>query len=548
MVARRLPLSVSPRPRAALRMVLPLNHSWVTHEAARLHTILGAASDQGPHTSKTKIMWGENVFDQKFNNVFSLVLTVVVGLSTFLSVLLLTLPSQYDPYQDKPLRFVDEAGKEIEMKTRDGKTPLKWKHGKTVQVVVLGDIGRSPRMQYHALSIAKHGGRVYLIGYQESEIHPDILSNPAITIIPLVPAPSFLRSSSKLLFPLLAPLKVLWQIRSLYLALGYRSPPAHWMLVQNPPSIPTLFVASILCVLRNTDLVIDWHNFGYSILALKLGASHPLVRISEYYEKLFAKAAAHHFTVTRAMSRVLSRDYHVSALALHDRPASIFRPITPSERQKFLSRLPETTKYATSLTTPTSKTPTKLLVSATSWTADEDFSLLLSALCSYSSAASQPSSQLPHLLAIITGKGPLKQHYLREIDHLTSKGKLAHATILTAWLTPADYALLLASADLGVSLHTSSSGVDLPMKVVDMFGAGLPVVGWGKFEAWPELVKEGENGRGFESAEELAGLLVRLCGVDGKELGRLKEGAVKESGYRWDEEWDVVAGKLFGLV
>lgn len=36
----------------------------------------------------------------------------------------------------------------------------------SVQVLVLGDIGRSPRMQYHAMSIAKHGGRVDLIGYQ----------------------------------------------------------------------------------------------------------------------------------------------------------------------------------------------------------------------------------------------------------------------------------------------------------------------------------------------------------------------------------------------
>ncbi len=36
----------------------------------------------------------------------------------------------------------------------------------SVQVLVLGDIGRSPRMQYHALSIAQYGGRVDLIGYQ----------------------------------------------------------------------------------------------------------------------------------------------------------------------------------------------------------------------------------------------------------------------------------------------------------------------------------------------------------------------------------------------
>lgn len=35
----------------------------------------------------------------------------------------------------------------------------------SVHVLVLGDIGRSPRMTYHALSIAKHGGKVNLIGY-----------------------------------------------------------------------------------------------------------------------------------------------------------------------------------------------------------------------------------------------------------------------------------------------------------------------------------------------------------------------------------------------
>ena len=34
-----------------------------------------------------------------------------------------------------------------------------------IQIVVLGDIGRSPRMQYHASSFLKHGSTVQLIGY-----------------------------------------------------------------------------------------------------------------------------------------------------------------------------------------------------------------------------------------------------------------------------------------------------------------------------------------------------------------------------------------------
>ena len=34
------------------------------------------------------------------------------------------------------------------------------------QILVLGDIGRSPRMQYHALSIVKSGAYVDLVGYK----------------------------------------------------------------------------------------------------------------------------------------------------------------------------------------------------------------------------------------------------------------------------------------------------------------------------------------------------------------------------------------------
>src|ERR1700761_6964639 len=121
----------------------------------------------------------------------TMILTLLVVASTLFTVLLLLLPSR-----------------------RDGSDPKC-----SVQVVVLGDIGRSPRMQYHALSIASHGGKVNLVGYVESEVHPDIQASRFITVVPITPFPKRFQSQKRLLFLLIAPLKISWQIWSLYYAL-----------------------------------------------------------------------------------------------------------------------------------------------------------------------------------------------------------------------------------------------------------------------------------------------------------------------------------------
>lgn len=246
------------------------------------------------------------------------------------------------------------------------------------------------------------------------------------------------------------------------------------------------------------------------------------------------------------MARVLKSEFPIKApiLPLHDRPANHLKPILDDqERLKFLLSLPESATVRSSLEAG----DVRVLVSSTSWTPDEDFSVLIDALCRYSEIACTSQTSLPKILAIITGKGPQKEMYLKEISDREKAGKLQKVTIRTAWLSTHDYARLLGSASLGVSLHTSSSGVDLPMKVVDMFGAGLPVVGWNRFEAWPELVTEGVNGRGFGSSQELADHLVDLFS-NPAELEKLRAGAQKESSHRWDQEWDPVAGKLLGLV
>lgn len=246
------------------------------------------------------------------------------------------------------------------------------------------------------------------------------------------------------------------------------------------------------------------------------------------------------------MARTLRDDMNIRnpIIVLHDRPPVIFTPIkNDRERFNFLSALPETSNHAQDIIDG----KCQLLVSSTSWTPDEDFSLLIDALCRYSQLANSSNSALPSICVVITGKGPQKEMYLSKIRGLEAAGKLAKVAIKTAWLRFEDYARLLACASLGVSLHTSSSGVDLPMKVVDMFGAGLPVVGWDRYEAWPELVKEGLNGRGFGSADDLLADLVELFGKNSAALQKLREGALLESNHRWDEMWDPTAKDLLGL-
>jgi beta-1,4-mannosyltransferase len=64
-------------------------------------------------------------------------------------------------------------------------------------------------------------------------------------------------------------------------------------------------------------------------------------------------------------------------------------------------------------------------------------------------------------------------------------------------------------------MHQSSSGIDLPMKVVDMFGCEIPVIArnfkWFcylilflLFVSIHELVRDDENGVLFDTSEELA--------------------------------------------
>ena len=64
---------------------------------------------------------------------------------------------------------------------------------------------------------------------------------------------------------------------------------------------------------------------------------------------------------------------------------------------------------------------------------------MFSALKDYEEDRCNEGCELPALICVITGKGPLKEHYCRLIEEKTWK----HVNIITPWLEPEDYPRLL---------------------------------------------------------------------------------------------------------
>ena len=171
-----------------------------------------------------------------------------------------------------------------------------------------------------------------------------------------------------------------------------------------------------------------------------------------------------------------------------------------------------------------------LVVSSTSWTADEDFHVLFAALEAYDNC----QELMPDLYVVITGKGPLQKYF----EDLYLKMNLRKSKLFFAWLDFEDYAKLLSCADFGVSLHTSYSGLDLPMKIVDMLGSGIPVFAF-DFNCICELVIHEETGYIFQDADSLAELIVKhLNKVDRDVI--FKKSIEKFQSKGWEDAWDEI--------
>jgi beta-1,4-mannosyltransferase len=402
-------------------------------------------------------------------------------------------------------------------------------------VIVLGDLGRSPRMQYHAVSLAAAGGEVDLIGLEGAAPIPAVSGEAKIRCHRLPDRAFAGRARGGVRrFVWGSALRAAGQGGRLFNAL-MRIPKPDVILVQNPPAVPVLSIAWLAARLRGARLVIDWHNLSHTIVAVKVGDQHRAVKAVARAERRWAKRADGHLAVSSALAEWLAREYRIKATVMYDRPSDAFAQIDSSTAAALWDRL------AAEHHLGSARLP--LVVCPTSWTPDEDFDLLLEALERAERNLAAAGYASPSLAVLLTGRGALRATF----EQRAARRSFKAIAVRTAWLEPADYPTAIGMADLGLCLHQSSSGLDLPMKLADLRGAGVPVAAYDYAPVLGEVMTTGREGITFRDPGDLAALFVgvatRSLPADSP-LARSRAWLAQNPPERWETQWQAAARKV----
>jgi len=285
---------------------------------------------------------------------------------------------------------------------------------------------------------------------------------------------------------------------------------------------------------RGVRFVIDWHNLGYTLLQLRLGQWHPAVRLARWLERRDARRADANLCVSRGLAAFLESRFGVKhAQVLYDRPASAFAPMDRAERERF--------RQALFARLGVRGNTVGFIVCPTSWTEDEDFDVVIEAVMRLEARirgweAGDGARRFPDLVILVTGDGARRAEFERRFAGLPAR----RIQLRARFLEPEDYPRVVGSADLGLCLHRSSSGLDIPMKIADLFGAGVPVCALDYGACLAERVRHGDNGLLFSNGAQLADILFDLFETfpaDQKALERLRNGARKLARPTWEEGW-----------
>lgn len=379
-------------------------------------------------------------------------------------------------------------------------------------VIVLGDLGRSPRMMNHARALRARGWAVTLAGYGENPPPPDLAMDPAVRVVEL--------DAGRGGFG-----RILWR-----LAGELRRERWTAVLVQNPPGFPVMAVLA-LAGRRGARRILDWHNFGSSLLALRRSRRRHAAGLYGWCEQRLARRADEHWAVSDALAEKLGG---IRAVVVHDRPSRIFRTAAALSRDhapsginggKSADRLAWWRRVLPHLAPPTAPC---WVVAPSSWGPDEDSDAMLRVAEEWRKNAGS-WGDAPHVAIIATGRGPMQAEFARAAAALSTGPIVLH----TAWVPAAEYPALLAHADAGLCLHRSSSGVDLPMKLADFRGAGRKALVMDYGPVLTEVFRPETDGWTFRNDAELAAGLRTLAPMTAEEL--TVPPAVEDT---WEAEWD----------
>ena len=390
-------------------------------------------------------------------------------------------------------------------------------------------------MQYHAHALAAHGVEVDVVGFEGTPLPRAIADEPRIAVHRI--EASTLREARRRSGPGYSIAALVDAARiSLRLWRALRAlPPPDLVIVQNPPAFPTLIVTWFALRRRGVRFVIDWHNLGYTLLRLRLGQWHPAVRLARWFERRDARRVDANLCVSRGLARFLETRFGVrEAHVLYDRPAAAFTPIDRAGREQYRQALFARLGVRGGVV--------GFIVCPTSWTEDEDFDVVIDASLVLEERirgweAAGPSRRFPDLVVLVTGDGARRAEFERRFAGLQAR----RVQLRARWLEPEDYPRVVGSADLGLCLHRSSSGLDIPMKIADLFGAGVPVCALDYGASLAERVRHGDNGLLFSRPRQLADLLFDLFETfpaDQKMLDRLRAGARRSARPTWEEGWE----------
>ena len=186
-------------------------------------------------------------------------------------------------------------------------------------------------------------------------------------------------------------------------------------------------IFAVLCLLKpftSAEIIIDWHNYGFTIMEANKNNAL-IIFLCKFYELSLGRIANKHITVSKAFAEDIKKRLNVAQVdILYDLAVEgKFKELTEPERAEFLKRIGFENMVEGVMM---KKDRPLLLITSTSYTPDEDIGLLLEAL-----KLLGKKDDLK-IVMVVTGTGPLKKQFLARFESFN--GEQEDIKIVPKWL------------------------------------------------------------------------------------------------------------------